>query len=128
MNNTKFTPTKVAIYLGSLLLAFILFTTIFGVRIEPGHVGIVVDMYGSQKGVQEFPIVTGMNFRIPLKTSVYEYPTFVQTAVWTRDSKEGSPSNEEVSFSSKEGLVITADISLSYQLLAERVPAFYVKF
>jgi regulator of protease activity HflC (stomatin/prohibitin superfamily) len=36
--------------------------------------------------------------------------------------------NEEVSFSSKEGLIITADVSLSYQLAADHVPAFYVKF
>jgi regulator of protease activity HflC (stomatin/prohibitin superfamily) len=97
-------------------------------RIDPGHVGIVVDLYGKDRGVQNLPVVTGMNFYAPVMTEIYEYPTFVQTAVWTRDQNEGSPMNEEVSFSSKEGLVITADISLSYQLVAERVPAFYVKF
>lgn len=97
-------------------------------RIDPGHVGIVVDLYGKDRGVKNLPVVTGMNFYSPVLTEVYEYPTFVQTAVWTRDMNEGSPMNEEVSFSSKEGLVITADISLSYQLVAERVPAFYVKF
>jgi regulator of protease activity HflC (stomatin/prohibitin superfamily) len=97
-------------------------------RIDPGHVGIVVDLYGKDRGVQSLPVVTGMNFYVPVMTEIYEYPTYVQTAVWTRDANEGSPLNEEVSFSSKEGLVITADISLSYQLVAERVPAFYVKF
>lgn len=69
-----------------------------------------------------------MNFYIPATTQIFEYPTYVQTAVWTKDVNEGSRMNEEVSFSSKEGLVITADISLSYQLVADRVPAFYVKF
>jgi regulator of protease activity HflC (stomatin/prohibitin superfamily) len=97
-------------------------------RIDPGHVGIVVDLYGRDKGVQNLPVVTGMNFYAPVMTEIYEYPVFVQTAVWTRDANEGSRMNEEVSFSSKEGLVITADISLSYQLVADRVPAFYVKF
>lgn len=97
-------------------------------RIDPGHVGIVVDLYGSDKGVKNLPVVTGMNFYLPLMTEIFEYPTFVQTAVWTKDTNEGSPTNEELSFSSREGLVITADISLSYQLVAERVPAFYVKF
>ena len=65
-----------------------------------------------------------MNFYIPATTQIFEYPTYVQTAVWTKDVNEGSRMNEEVSFSSKEGLVITADISLSYQLVADRVPAF----
>ncbi len=97
-------------------------------RINPGHVGIVIDLYGKDKGVQNLPVVTGMNFFNPVSTSIYEYPTFVQTAVWTKDANEGSVNNEEISFSSKEGLVITADISLSYQLIADRVPAFYVKF
>jgi len=97
-------------------------------RIDPGHVGIVVDLYGRDRGVQNLPVVTGMNFYSPALTEIYEYPTYVQTAVWTRDSSGGSLGNEEVSFSSKEGLVITADISLSYQLAAARVPAFYVKF
>ena len=97
-------------------------------RIDPGHVGIVVDLYGKDRGVQNLPVVTGMNFYIPVTTEIFEYPTYVQTAVWTKDAHEGSAQNEEISFSSKEGLVITADISLSYQLAAERVPAFYVKF
>jgi len=97
-------------------------------RIDPGHVGIEVDLYGRDRGVQNLPVVTGMNFYNPITTDIFEYPTFVQTAVWTRDPNEGSPMNEEISFSSKEGLVITADISISYQLIAERVPAFYVKF
>lgn len=87
-------------------------------RIDPGHVGIVVDLYGGNKGVQAIPVVTGMNFYSPLMTDIFSYPTFVQTAVWTRSRDEGSPSNEEISFSSKEGLVITADVSLSYQLVA----------
>lgn len=118
---------KLGLYLG-LPLAMLLVATTCLKRIDPGHVGIVVDLYGKDKGVQSLPVVTGMNFFNPITTEIFEYPTFVQTAVWTKDPAEGSPLNEEISFSSKEGLVITADISLSYQLIAERVPAFYVKF
>jgi regulator of protease activity HflC (stomatin/prohibitin superfamily) len=110
-----------------LLLVVFLFIFRFK-RIDPGHVGIVIDLYGGNKGVQAIPVVTGMNFYSPILTDILSYPTYVQTAVWTRSPQEGSPRNEEISFSSKEGLVITADISLSYQLVAERVPAFYVKF
>lgn len=120
-------PRKLGLYIALPLVLLFLVTRCMK-RIDPGHVGIVVDLYGKEKGVQGLPVVTGMNFYNPVTTQIFEYPTFVQTAVWTRDSAEGSPLNEEISFSSKEGLVITADISLSYQLIAERVPAFYVKF
>lgn len=52
----------------------------------------------------------------------------MQTAVWTKSPDEGSVKNEEISFNSVEGLVITGDISLSYQLDKDKAPAFYVKF
>lgn len=97
--------------------------------IQPGHVGIVVNMFGEEKGVDtKYTAVTGFVTYNPISKKVFEYPTFVQTAVWTRNEKEGSPNNEEVTFNSKEGLVITADISLSYHLEADKVPAFYVMF
>lgn len=95
-----------------------------GTRVEPGHVGIKVNLYGGNRGVQDLPVVTGMVWYNPWTTSVYEYPTFIQTAVWQRHGDE----NEEITFNSKEGLIITADISLSYQLDGTKAPHFYVEF
>lgn len=97
-------------------------------RIDPGYVGIEVNYYGSQKGVQDFPVRTGMAFFNPVTTAIMRYPSFVQTAVWTRSLTEGRAANEEITFNSKEGMVISGDISLSYQLNPEKVPSFYVKF
>lgn len=97
-------------------------------RIEPGYVGIKVNLSGSDKGVQDLPLVNGWVFYNPMGTSVLEYPTFVQTAQWTKDPNEGSPNNEEITFNSKENLVISADISLSYSVARNKVPAFYVKY
>lgn len=96
--------------------------------VDPGYVGVKINLFGSAKGVEEIPQVTGMVMYNPVSTRVFQYPTFVQTAIWTRDETEGSPTNEEITFNTKEGLVITADISLSHQLVPEKVPHFYVKF
>lgn len=96
--------------------------------VGPGYAGIKVNYYGSQRGVEDFPLTTGMVLYFRPTSTVYKYPTFVQTAVWTQDSNEGSPNNEEMTCNTKEGLVIRGDISLSYQLDRERVPYFYVKF
>lgn len=99
-----------------------------GTTINPGYVGIKVNSWGSQRGVSDYPISTGRVAYNPWTTTVVEYPTFVQTTSWTRNPNEGHPSNEEISFSSKEGTAFTADISISYNLDAEKVPNFYVKF
>jgi len=96
--------------------------------VSPGHVGIKVNQLGTHRGVSDLPLVTGFVLYNPITTTVFEWPTFVQTAVWTRNEEEGSPHNEEISFNSKEGLIITGDISLSYQLNPAKVPSFYVKF
>jgi len=97
-------------------------------NVPPGYVGIKVDYYGTEKGVSDYPVVTGMQWYNPWYSTVIEYPTFNQTAVWTKDINEGSPANEEISYASSEGMGFEADISLSYNLIPEKVPAFYVKF
>ena len=89
-------------------------------RVNPGHVGIKINYAGAYRGVQDVPIVTGWVGYMPGFSTVLDYPTFIQTSRW-----EGP---EAISFNSKEDLAITADISVSYQLVHDRVPAFYVKF
>lgn len=97
-------------------------------RVGPGYVGIKVSQAGSARGVEDAPATTGWVVYNPLLTTVYEYPTFVQTAKWTKDANEGKPVNEEITFTNKDNMLIAADISLSYSLKADRVPHFYVKF
>lgn len=97
-------------------------------RINPGHVGIKVVNGGSDRGVSDYPTQVGWVFYNPLTTSVKEYPTFVQTAVWTKNPGEGHPTNEEISFTNKDKMLVSVDVNLSYHLDATKVPAFYVKF
>ncbi len=117
----KFAPVIV------IVAGLILFTTCTK-RIDPGYAGIEVDLYGGNKGVQSYSLRTGMVFYNPLMTSIVTYPVFVQTAIWTRSADEGKATNEEITFNSKEGLVISGDVNLSYQLDEKKVPDFYVKF
>jgi len=118
---------KIILFFSAILLAVVICFT-GCTRIEPGYVGIKVVYGGGDRGVQDFPLVTGWVFYMPGFSTIYEYPTFVQTATWTASLNEGDPSNEEISFNTKEGLVVSGDISLAYQLVPESVPKFYVKF
>jgi regulator of protease activity HflC (stomatin/prohibitin superfamily) len=97
-------------------------------RIEAGYVGIEVNLAGSQRGASEIPVRTGWVFFSPLTTQIIEFPTYVQTVKWTRDTNEGHSSNEEMGFNSKEGMEIFSDVSLSYAIEPIRVPDFYVKY
>jgi regulator of protease activity HflC (stomatin/prohibitin superfamily) len=96
--------------------------------INPGHVGIRVNSYGANRGVEDYPAVTGFVTYNPISTSVIEYPVFVQNVSWTKDVTEGHPANEEISFNTGDQMVVYADISLAYQLEQTKAPAFYVKF
>lgn len=95
-------------------------------RVGPGYVGIKVSMAGDDKGVNNIPAATGWVFYNPALSSVFEYPTFVQTAKWEKGSEDDV--NEEITFTNKDNMRIAVDISLSYHLDGAKVPAFYVKF
>ena len=112
------------------LAALVLSTTGCGfTTIEPGHVGVKINRWGSDRGVANIPYITGMVVYNPLTTSVFEYPTYVQNYAWTAGTHDGgSKINEEFSFQSKDNVIVKADVSIGYQLAAEKVPHFYVKF
>ena|ERR1700687_5466549 len=57
--------------------------------IRPGHVGIVVNNLGANRGVQDYTPTTGFVTYNPATTSVVEYPTYVQTIKWTKNPHEG---------------------------------------
>jgi regulator of protease activity HflC (stomatin/prohibitin superfamily) len=118
-----------AIGVGVLVLLFIFFNYIAAItRIGAGYTGVEVLLSGSQRGPSEIPIRTGWVFYSPLRSQIIEFPTYVQTVKWTRDLNEGHAVNEEMSFNSKEGMEIYADVSLSYAIEPRKVPDFYLKY
>lgn len=110
------------------LVVLCVLSTACGTTINAGHVGIVVDKFGTNRGVQAYTPTTGYVWYNPISTDVIEYPTFVQTVQWTANKSEGNPSDESITFTTKESVRVNADISLSYQLEVPKIPAFYVKF
>jgi regulator of protease activity HflC (stomatin/prohibitin superfamily) len=97
-------------------------------RIEAGHVGVEINLAGNQRGASEIPVRTGWVVYSPLSTQIIEFPTYVQTVKWTKDTSEGHPINEEMGFNSREGMEIFVDVSLSYAIDPLHVPDFYIKY
>jgi regulator of protease activity HflC (stomatin/prohibitin superfamily) len=94
----------------------------------PGEVGIKVKLNGSNRGVQNIPVRTGRIFYVPFNEQVFIYPTSMQTYTWTQASTEGSASDESMSFQSKDGMSVNADISVAYSLEPYKVPKLYMTF
>jgi regulator of protease activity HflC (stomatin/prohibitin superfamily) len=97
-------------------------------RIDAGHVGIKVNLYGNEKGVDNVTEVTGAQWFNPIKTEIYEFPTYVQNAVWTASETEGSEENEEFRVTSKDGLVAAFDVSLNYSVSPGKVVSIFKKY
>lgn len=96
-------------------------------RVEPGHVGIKVNNWGSNAGVSDKSLGVGTYWAGP-GTDIYEYPVFTNTYTWTREETEGSPTNEEFSFADKNGLTVTADVAVSYHVDATKAPILFQKY
>ncbi len=123
------TVLKVVVAIAVIAIGWSVLTNVANVtRIDAGHVGIEINLAGSQRGASDIPIRTGWVFYSPLKSQIIQFPTYVQTVKWTRDLNEGRPVNEEMGFNSKEGMEIFANVSLSYAIDGQKVPAFYVKY
>ena len=73
---------KYIIIASSIVLTTILITSSVFIsceRIDAEHEGILVNLYGSETGVNDVSYVYGYVFYNPFTQSVYEYPTYVQT-------------------------------------------------
>jgi regulator of protease activity HflC (stomatin/prohibitin superfamily) len=92
------------------------------IRVDAGHVGIRVRLAGSDRGIQDMPVVTGWVFFNPLTEQVVLFPTSVQNVVWAQSVNEGK------TFSSSEGVNADADIGLSFHIEPNLAPRLYGRF
>jgi regulator of protease activity HflC (stomatin/prohibitin superfamily) len=97
-------------------------------RVDAGHVGIRVRLAGSDRGVQDMPVVTGWVVFNPLTEQIVLFPTSVQNVVWTQSVHEGKAYDESITLSSSEGVNISADIGLSFHIEPGLAPKLYGRF
>lgn len=86
-------------------------------RIDAGHEGLLVKMYGSEKGVQDIALVTGRVWYNPLTEQVFEIPTYVQTVNY-----------EAFTVNAKDGSVFTVDPTISLKVIDGQSPKIFKKY
>lgn len=89
-------------------------------RIDAGHVGVKVNLYGDNKGVSDVTEVTGMVFFNPITHNIYEFPTFIQ-------HKEYKDENSFV-VNSKDGSEFHISPIINYSVKREKVPSIFAKY
>jgi regulator of protease activity HflC (stomatin/prohibitin superfamily) len=106
----------------SSIVGFFLLTTLFFSceRIDAGHVGVKVNQYGDNKGVDDVVAVTGMVFYNPFTTAIYEFPTFIQ-------HKEYKGENSFI-VNSKDGSEFSVSPIMNYSVQRDKVPAIFSKY
>lgn len=90
-------------------------------KVEAGYVGVKVNMLGSDKGVDSEVLGVG-RYWIGWNQELYKFPTFQQTVSWSKPEDENSGAFQ---FQSKEGLSLSADVSMSYTLDPEKVHVLF---
>lgn len=86
-------------------------------KVEAGYVGVKVNLLGSNKGVDSEVLGVG-RYWIGWNQELYKFPTFQQTAAWSKPSDSSAGAFQ---FQSKEGLSLSADVSMSYKIDPEKV-------
>lgn len=98
-------------------------TLVFGLsscgyeRIDAGHEGIRVNLYGSDKGVDDISLVTGAIWYNPITTAVYEYPSYVQTVDY-----------EPFTINAQDGSEFTVDPTVSLKIIDGKSPQIFRKY
>lgn len=93
--------------------------------VQPGYVGLRVNMYGTQRGVDQIPVVTGRVFYNPVTENIYDYPIFIQRVEYKQSGKNG---DESITFNSIEGASMNADIAVALGFEEGKVPHIFVEF
>lgn len=101
-------------------------------RVESGHVGIKVNLLGSEKGVSTQELTPG-RYYIGINEELYVFPTFTQNCQWTAAPIEGrgcadSPTDEAIRFQTSEGMKVWADVGIAFAVDPTKVSDIFQKF
>lgn len=86
-------------------------------RIDAGSEGILVNLFGDDRGVDQVSMVSGTVFYNPFTQQVYEYPTYVQTVDY-----------EPFTVNAKDGSEFTVDPTISLKVVDGKSPTIFKKY
>jgi regulator of protease activity HflC (stomatin/prohibitin superfamily) len=88
-------------------------------RVPPGYRGVLVNMMGDSKGVSEQSVGIGWQYT-GFQGQLYLFPTFLQNHSWHEE--------QAITVQTSEGLSITTDVGITYQIKEENVVKVFTKY
>jgi regulator of protease activity HflC (stomatin/prohibitin superfamily) len=112
--------------IGASVIGFILLVVLFNSceRIDAGYVGVKVNQYGDNKGVDDVVAVTGMVFYNPITTKIYEFPTYIQH----KEYRKTDDVDNSFIVNSKDGSEFNVSPIMNYSVQRDKVPAIFAKY
>jgi regulator of protease activity HflC (stomatin/prohibitin superfamily) len=93
-------------------------------RIDAGHVGVKVNLYGTGKGVDDVTECTGIVFYNPFTTKIYEFPTYIQH----KEYKKTEDVDNSFVVNSKDGSEFQVSPIMNYSVQRNKVPTIFAKY
>lgn len=88
-------------------------------KVPSGHEGVIVNLYGDEKGVSTREVGTGWHF-YGLGKELVAYPVFKQNITWEGD--------DGISFQDKDGLPLRASIGFGYRVIPGNSSELYQEY
>ena len=88
-------------------------------RVPAGYRGVIVNLYGSDKGVSEQTVGVG-RYYLGWNSELYLFPTFLQNYTWIE--KQG------ITMQTAEGLSISTDVGITYKISSDNVVKVFTRY
>jgi regulator of protease activity HflC (stomatin/prohibitin superfamily) len=88
-------------------------------RVPAGYRGVIVNLYGSEKGVSEQSAGVG-RYYLGWNKEMYLFPTFLQNRSWNGE--------QAITMQTSEGLTITTDAGITYQIEPDNIVKVFTKY
>lgn len=98
-----------------------------GQTVQPGTAGVKVKTLGTGAGVQPNALPVGWH-GTGVGESIELYPTIQKTYSFTRDADERGTENEELTFTDRAGMVMTADVAITLKVEPAAAPGLFIKY
>lgn len=109
---------------GVVLLGGIIGVAVSHESVKPGYLGIVYNMSG---GIEKETLKQGWNWIAPWK-SVNQYSISTEQGFLSKDSKEGSKTDDSFMIPTSDGKTVNVDIEYAYHFEADKLPDTFTRF
>src|SRR5579863_2219201 len=88
-------------------------------KVPAGYRGVIVNLYGSDKGVSEQSVGVG-RYYLGWNSELYLFPTFLQNYSWKDE--------QAITMQTSEGLSIRTDAGITYNIQSDNVVKVFTKY